>query len=373
MGHEVLGCGGAGLGDARLLRARRHLVVGHAAPRLQIRAKLGSPIELYHLFRHPTVRTLAPIVDGARDTAAPGATHDRFGEIASAAPPAPPPGASPVEAALQEVESATGYFGPASFGQERLHVMEIARQPGRSAYAMSYALRLDGAVDVDLVRRAVEAIVARHDVLRSSFLAERDALQVFVRDVLPLDIPLLDFIDRGEAEQLDAVREELCRLTLAPFDLAQGPLLRFSLMRLDGLRHVLGMSVHHIVADGQSLALFRDELAAGFAAGSGAPTLPELPIQYVDFAEWERAEAAGGQDAAAAFWADQLGEAHRPCSRSCPHDFPRAAAYEDDDAAPSGATATRVLPHDAVERLLETARARRATPWPPRSSPSSRC
>ncbi len=258
--------------------------------------------------------------------------------------------------AVQEIEPASGYFGPASFGQERLHLVEML-QPGRSAYAMSYALRLDGPVEPDRLRRAVAEIVARHDVLRSTFVAEADGLQVFVPDALPLDIPLFDFAGRGAARQRAAVADELRRLTLAPFDLARGPLLRFSLMRLGEGRHVLGAALHHIIADGQSLSLFRDELSALLA---GTP-LSELPIQYVDFADWERAEAERGEAAAASYWTAQLADA--PSALDLPADFPRAPAGADEDRdEPTGATAMRVLPTAAVEALLQQARARRAPP-----------
>jgi hypothetical protein len=88
-------------------------------------------------------------------------------------------------------QPAAGYTGPVSLGQKRLHVMETLR-PGLSAYVMSYALRLEGRLDPDIVRRVLAAIVARHDVLRSSFVTEGEEPRVFVSDTLALDLPVVD-------------------------------------------------------------------------------------------------------------------------------------------------------------------------------------
>jgi amino acid adenylation domain-containing protein len=263
----------------------------------------------------------------------------------------------------QTVDAIAGYEARPSFGQERLHVMEMLR-PGRSAYAMSYALRLDGPLIPTLAHQAIAAILARHDGLRATFLATADALQLFVRDMLPLDLPLVDVSGLSAAAQADAVRAALRVITLAPFDLAAGPLIRFRLIRLAPAAHVLGLAVHHALADGQSLHLFRREFMTAYAdLARGRPlSLPDLPIQFADFAEWERQSAAAGPEAetALAYWRDRLADA--PPLLALPVDCPRptGAGGSEEDAA--GATITRDLPPEVVSRLLTVGCGRGATP-----------
>jgi amino acid adenylation domain-containing protein len=263
----------------------------------------------------------------------------------------------------QAVDPIAGYEAPPSFGQERLHVMEMLR-PGRSAYAMSYALRLDGPLIPTLAHQAIAAILARHDGLRATFLATADALQLFVRDLLPLDLPLVDVGGLSAAAQADAVRAALRAMTLEPFDLAAGPLIRFRLIRLGPAAHVLGLAVHHALADGQSLHLFRREFMTAYAdLARGRPlSLPDLPIQFADFAEWERLSAAAGPEAEAAlaYWRDRLTDA--PPLLPLPIDCPRPALAGGSEADAAGATIARDLPPEGMARLLSIARGRGATP-----------
>jgi amino acid adenylation domain-containing protein len=260
-------------------------------------------------------------------------------------------------------QPAAGYTGPLSLGQKRLHVVETLR-PGLSAYVMSYALRLDGRLDAELARRVLETIVARHDVLRSSFVTEGEESRVFVSDAVALDLPVVDVSLRPPEERGEAVKEVLHRLALAPFDLSIGPLLRFQLVRLGPQEHVLGLAVHHAICDGQSLRLFRQEFTTlyGDLSRSLPPSLPELPIQFVDFADWESETLAAqaDDDRSVVYWRDRLAGA--PGMVDLPLDFPRRAAAEETDDGPSGATAARDLPTGGVERLLGLARTRGATP-----------
>ncbi len=251
---------------------------------------------------------------------------------------------------------AAGYKAPASFAQQRLHVMETLR-PGSSAYVMSYALRIDGPLIPTLARQAIAVILARHDGLRSTFVLAEDALQVFVRDALPIELPIEDVSDLAAADQREAVNAALRALALASFDLAAGPLLRFCLIRLDAASHVLGIAVHHAVADGQSLRLLRREFVTIYAdlARGLPPSLAELPIQFADFAEWERMGATAGVEAAAAYWRNQLADA--PETLALPIDGPRRA---EGDAR--GRTIRRDLPPAIVAQLLSVAQRRRATP-----------
>lgn len=258
-----------------------------------------------------------------------------------------------------------GYEAPASLGQERLHLAEMLR-PGRSAYAMSYALRLDGPLVPPLVGQAVAAILARHDGLRAHFISRAEGLCVFVPEDLPIEIPLEDVSAFPEATWPDAVRGLLGPMTAAPFDLAAGPLLRLCLIRCATDVHVLGLAAHHTIADGQSLQIFRHAFAAAYAdlARGRPPSLAELPIQFADFAEWERLEAGGPEAAAhAAYWHERLAGA--PAILPLPLDREADDDWADDaraDDARESATVSRDLPGAAAAALLGVARARRATP-----------
>ncbi len=261
----------------------------------------------------------------------------------------------------QGLDPTLGYLATPSFAQERLHAFE-ALQPGQSAYVMSYALQLHGPLDVERARAALAAIVARHDVLRSRFYMEGHQLRVFVPDEMPLDIAIVDIAppDALSADTIGhaAVNAALQALALAPFDLTHGQLVRFRILRLSANSHVLGVAMHHAVADGQSLQLLREEFAAFYA--SSTAQLDELPIQYADFAEWERgtADDAPVRERATAYWAKQLAGASPVLD--LPTDFRRGTITQIE--GPSGVTVSRPLPDDAVMQLLRIARDRRATP-----------
>ncbi|MDU9390191.1 non-ribosomal peptide synthetase [Pseudomonas sp. zfem002] len=176
-------------------------------------------------------------------------------------------------------------------------------EPHSAAYNMPVALRLNGALDIDALRRSFSALVARHETLRTTFREDGDeALQVihaaqpFVLEAEPLAADLLHA----------TVEEEIQR----PFDLRHGPLLRVRLFALGEDRHVLVLTQHHIVSDGWSMPIMIDELVRcyeGYSQGREVH-LPGLPIQYADYAIWQRNwMEAGEQERQLAYWKEQLG------------------------------------------------------------------
>ncbi|MGC5011355.1 amino acid adenylation domain-containing protein [Streptosporangium sp. DT93] len=198
---------------------------------------------------------------------------------------------------------------PPSSGQERLWFMEQLA-PGNTAYIIPLAMRLGGELEPASLERAVTALVARHEALRMRFPAGGDGLpRVVVDDPGPV---ALDVVEAGSAERAaELVGEELIR----PFDLAADALLRATLFRIAPDDHVLLLAVHHIVIDGRSLEIMGDELLrlyagvrAGFSEGPAGPAdLPELSVQFGDFAAWERERLAGpAAEADAAFWRERL-------------------------------------------------------------------
>ncbi|HEX2079919.1 MAG TPA: amino acid adenylation domain-containing protein, partial [Longimicrobium sp.] len=239
---------------------------------------------------------------------------------------------------------------PLSFAQQRLWFLEQL-EPGGSAYNVPVALRLRGALDVPALERAVEEIVRRHEVLRTTFAqAGGEPVQV-IAPAGPLPLPVEPVAD--EDEMLRRAREEARR----PFDLARGPLFRPLLFRLAGDDHLLLLNLHHAVSDGWSMAVLYGELSALYGAfRQGLPSpLPELPIQYADYALWQREHlAAGEMDRQLAWWKERLAGA--PAVLELPLDRPRAVGQDD-----AGASEHLALPPEVSEALAALARREGAT------------
>jgi amino acid adenylation domain-containing protein len=178
---------------------------------------------------------------------------------------------------------------PLSFAQQRLWFLEQLN-PGTSVYNVSSALHLAGPLAPAALQRSLSAILRRHEALRTTF-AEHDGTPFQLIGAAHAQLlPLLDLRGLPAAERTTTARE-LARIEAQrPFDLVAGPLLRTTLLRLDADEHVLLLTFHHIVFDGWSLGVFMDELTALYSAHTSARAarLPELPIQYADYALWQR-------------------------------------------------------------------------------------
>ncbi|MDP2625480.1 MAG: amino acid adenylation domain-containing protein, partial [Candidatus Rokubacteria bacterium] len=180
---------------------------------------------------------------------------------------------------------------PLSFGQRRLWFLGQI-DPESAAYNIPWAVRLRGSLDVDALRETLTAIVARHEVLRTSFdEVAGDPMQVIARECA-VELPVIDLGAVTEAEREPALGRALDEEARRPFDLARDLMLRALLVRVTAAEHVLLLTMHHIAADGWSLGILTQELAAlyeAFVAGRPA-ALPALPIQYADYAAWQRRE-----------------------------------------------------------------------------------
>ncbi|MEU2874884.1 amino acid adenylation domain-containing protein [Streptomyces sp. NPDC007070] len=204
-----------------------------------------------------------------------------------------------------------GTNGPAPLApvQERLWLLD-RMEPGNPAYHMPAAVRLSGELDIAALEQAVNEIVARHEGLRTRFSA-RDGRPV--QEVEPsAHIPLVvrDLRNLPQAERERETRRLCDEEAVAPFDLERGPLLRTTLLRTGDTEHILLLTLHHIVADGWSVTLLARELAAiypAFVAGHPSP-LPELALQYGDFATWH-ADWVESEECARqlAHWRERLG------------------------------------------------------------------
>jgi hypothetical protein len=212
---------------------------------------------------------------------------------------------------------------PLSYDQERLWMMDQI-EPGNPAYNIYTASRLVGPLDLRTMDRAVNEIVRRHEILRARF-AVRDGRPVMV--ITPA-LSLKLQVDDLRALPLAVRDEEAVRrvndLVGRPFDLAKGPLLRVGLMRLAEQEHVIHVTMHHTITDRWSAAIVEHELAVIYAAfSSGRPSpLPDAPVQFPDFAAWQREWLQGGVlETQLRYWKRQLSDA--PMVLDLPTDYPR--------------------------------------------------
>ncbi|MEO5729910.1 MAG: amino acid adenylation domain-containing protein, partial [Byssovorax sp.] len=209
-----------------------------------------------------------------------------------------------------------------SFAQERLWFLDQL-EPG-SSYVVPGAVRIEGALDAAAIERALREIVRRHEVLRTTFTAIEGRPVQVIHDDLPLAWSTLDLAALPPAEREAAMRREVTDESRRPFDLAVGPPLRARLLRLADADHVLLFPRHHIASDGWSNGIFLREIGAlysAFVAGRPSP-LAELPIQYADYAQWQRAWLTGeALDRQIAYWKDHLAGA--PRALDLPTDRPR--------------------------------------------------
>ncbi len=198
---------------------------------------------------------------------------------------------------------------PLSFAQQRLWFLEQL-QPGSAAYNVAGAVWLEGDLNAAALGRSLAEIARRHESLRTIFRADGGRPVQVISPSPDLSLPLVDLTTLPELES-DAQARRLAREEAeTPFDLAAGPLLRTTLLRLSARRHLLLVTLHHIVSDGWSVGVLIKELRAlygAYARGEESP-LEELGVQYADYAEWQREHLRGERlEAQVEYWRRQLG------------------------------------------------------------------
>ena len=214
---------------------------------------------------------------------------------------------------------------PLSFVQRGLWFLDqlVAGSP---LYTIPAALQLSGPLNTTALHQSLNALVQRHEVLRTTFVAVDGHPMQVIAPVLTVPLPIVDLSAlpnaEREAEALRLANEEVQR----PFDLTQGPLMRVLLLQLGAEEYVLLLPIHHIISDGWSLGVLYQELATlytAFASGTPSP-LPDLPIQYADFALWQQEQLQGEARAdQLAYWKQQLAGA--PTVLDLPADRPHPA------------------------------------------------
>ncbi len=198
---------------------------------------------------------------------------------------------------------------PLSFSQERLWFLDQL-VPGSVAYHLPLKLRLSGRLDTAALERSLNTIVQRHASLRTTFDAVAGEPIQVVAPELSLRLPLVDLQNVLDPEREAALGRWIAAAMQQPFDLVCGPLVRPALLRLGAEEHVLLVLTHHIITDGWSFKVLVEELAALYAAYTGgtASELAELPIQYSDYADWQRERYRSGAAAVDLdYWKEQLG------------------------------------------------------------------
>ena len=221
---------------------------------------------------------------------------------------------------------------PLSFAQQRLWFLD-QMEPDSAAYNMPFAMRLKGRLDVEALERSFNEIVQRHEALRTTFPAAAGQPMQVVAPRLNLRLETIDLREFPESEREPEARRLVAAEVQRPFDLAVGPLLRIGLIRLDEQDHIVLLTIHHIVSDGWSSGVFTREISAlypAFSTGKPSP-LPPLPIQYVDFAHWQRLRLQSEVlESQLSYWKRQLGGA--PGLLDLPTDRPRASGQTSEGA-----------------------------------------
>ncbi|WP_394842177.1 amino acid adenylation domain-containing protein [Pendulispora brunnea] len=277
---EVLGVTLVGVDESFFELGGHSLLATRAVSR--VRRALGIELPLRSLFDHPTVAELAREIDARR-------------AVGFASPP--PLVRVPREKPL-----------PLSFAQQRLWFLSQL-EPDSAEYNMTAAVRVTGELDLSLFERSLGALIARHEALRTSFgTKDGEPVQVIAQDA-KVPFEAFDLSDASASDKETRVQRMAAEQASRPFDLGRAPLIRVAAAKLGAGEHVLVLVVHHIVADGWSMSVLVGELAELYdAERSGRPsTLRPLPIQYADFAVWQRDWMRGPvREAHLGYWRQRL-------------------------------------------------------------------
>jgi amino acid adenylation domain-containing protein len=328
--RSVLGIEGVGIHDDFWELGGHSLLATQIVSRLKEKFQTALPLRI--LFEFPTIEKLAEEVSRLQT------------ETADTSLPRGP---------IRHVER--GRKLELSYGQERLWFVHQL-EPENVAFNIPGAVRVKGAVDVELLGRTLQEIVRRQESLRTRFVSVQGEPQQVIDAEPAVRLPVVDLSGLGEAEREAEARRLAQEEAQQGFDLALGPLFRAKLLRLGGQEHVLVFNMHHIVSDAWSVGVLVREVSAiyrSFSAGQPSP-LPELEIQYADFSAWQR-ELLNGPvlEEQLGYWKRKLAGVE---ALELPTDRGRRAQPGNE-----GATLRFVLSRELAEELRRMARKEGAT------------
>jgi amino acid adenylation domain-containing protein len=294
---DLLGVERVGIHDDFFQLGGHSLLVAKLASR--VRQAFHVELPMIEVFKKPTVADLAEAIDRA----------ERAREVSEL----PPIRRAPRDRLI-----------PLSFPQERVWFLDQLSHGSNIAYNFQVTIWFRGALAVDALHRTLEEIVRRHEVLRTSFPAVDGRPVQVIHPPGPVALPIIDLRGVPEEERVAASERLIAEATQVPFDVTRPPLIRWTLLRLEDDLHELIQVEYHFVHDGWSFAVMLREIKAiytAFAAGEPSP-LPELPVQYADFAVWQRGWMEGeAMDSMLDYWRRKL--AGSPTALELPTDRPR--------------------------------------------------
>lgn len=330
---EVLGVERVGIDDDFFALGGHSLLATRMTS--NVRTALGFKVALRTVFEHPTVEGLAAAIEAMTGEGSSEEDHHVAGPIG---------------------RSGEGGTHPLSFGQRRLWFLDRF-EPGTAAYNIPYVLRFVGAVEAPILEAALRGIVQRHESLRTTIAVMDDEPCQIVHGEIALRLERSDVTGLERQARVGAAEALRDADSALPFDLEAGPLLRARLVRLDDAEHWLVIVVHHIISDGWSMTIFAHELEAVYRSlrAGELPELPELPVQYGDFARWQEREL--NDEALAphlAYWVSHLRGA--PGAIDLPTDKPRPAIQ-----SYTGGSRTLTVPAETYTSLVRIGQEEGAT------------
>lgn len=232
-----------------------------------------------------------------------------------------------------------------SFAQQRLWFLDRL-DPGKPLYNIPLRFDMAGKLKVETLHAVLKQIIARHEVLRTRFIEVEGQVMQIISDEAEVELPIIDLSALDEASRRTAETREARSEAARPFDLSRTPLFRFSLLKLNEREHVLLVNMHHIISDGWSLIVLLEELDALYTGGK----LDELPIQYADYAEWQKQYLeTGALQQQLNYWKQHLAGA--PPVLELPADRPRPPVQSSE-----GSLFTFVVPAAVLAALKELSR-----------------
>jgi amino acid adenylation domain-containing protein len=327
---NVLGVGRVSVEDNFFALGGHSLLATQLVAR--VRGSLGVELPLRAVFEEPTLGGLALRVERLLR----GVTDEVEGAL------------------VAEADERERMSGPLSYAQQRLWFLQQL-EPDNPFYNLGLAIRLRGSINATALENSFNEIVRRHDVLRSAFVNIEGQPLARIAPAFVCPLPVSDLSALPEAERQIELSRLLNEESQRPFDLQRGPLLRLNLIKLAATEHVLVISMHHIISDGWSIKVLFNELNTLYSVETGEAIvgLPPLPIQYGDYARWERRRSASASAPALDYWLSQLSGA--PALLSLPTDRPRPPVQRYRGAALSFSLGQRLSSRLATLAQAETA------------------